>query len=234
MSETKASKKTSPFFPVFVISIFVLAILFFVIAISLEFSHGKQNIQSQFSSVLESTKKCLAQNGINDKFIDAFSNEIDKVPNLAAIILSKDSQPFFAYPASSQLFNVDENGEPEMNGNSPSLRIFTSSIEIENSTVVVSAAFYTISPNKIFFYAQITFIIILVSTILVFAVLISFYFKYRNVKAEDSEEAEIKNEQVDSKDEITCDEISASEVQIDSSDLVEVDNLIEDILGKAA
>ena len=107
-------------------------------------------------------------------------------------------------------------------------RIFTSSIEIENSTVLVSAAFYTISPNKIFFYAQITFIIILVSTLLVFAVLITFYFKYRNVKAEDSEEAEVQNEQINSNSEITSDEISASEVQIDSSDLVEVDTETED------
>ena len=129
MIDNKTStSKNSSIFSVFVISIFVLSLLFFVIAVSLESSHGKKTMQSQFSSLLEETKTCLSKHGINDSFVDAFSNEIHNYPNLAAIIITKDSVPFFAYPVSSTLFVINENSEPEMKCSSPSLKIFTSSI----------------------------------------------------------------------------------------------------------
>ena len=183
-------QKTSYFFPILVLAVFMLALIFFAVSVGLESSNGKKNLQNQYNSIVNATKECLNKYGINKNFTEAYAQVIETNQNLAALILLSDGSPIFAYPFSSSLFTVNENGEPELEVNSPSLKMFTSTIEYNNSTILLSVALYPIAPERIFFYARITFIMILCATLLVFVVLIFVYIKYRKAPSPANESSE--------------------------------------------
>ena len=169
-------------FSICVFIVFALALCFFVISVYKNISVGKTQTNDIVNTIIKDTSDFINYYGITDKFTEQYTEYVQKKDEIAALIILQDTSSCFAYPMSSTLIRIDNFGEPVINGNSPILTIFSSSLPIENyAGINITLAIYLIQPSMLFKLAKISFLIILVATAIVFIVIM---FQY---KIDDSE-----------------------------------------------
>ena len=215
------SKKIN-LFSIFVLIVFALAIVFFISSVLVENSIGKNKSQELYSNFSNLTVNYLNQIGLNEDFSLKYGEKIKGIADVAAVMILKDGDVFYAYPVTSPLFYINEFSEPEMKGSSPCVKMFSSNLDCDYPGVVLSVAVYTITPERIFFFAKITFFVILCATMLVFIVLIVVYVKMKNTDSEMEvkidETTDISEEKKDSHPELFA------EKQVDSEMKEEVES----------
>lgn len=164
-------------FSICVFIVFALALCFFVISVYKNISVGKTQTNDIVNTIIKDTSDFINYYGITDKFTEQYTEYVQKKDEIAALIILQDTSSCFAYPMSSTLIRIDNFGEPVINGNSPILTIFSSSLPIENyAGINITLAIYLIQPSMLFKLAKISFLIILVATAIVFIVIM---FQYK-------------------------------------------------------
>ena len=140
----------------------------------------------------------------------------------------QDSSSCFAYPVSSPIILIDNFGEPIINGNSPIFTVFSSTLPVENYIGInITSAIYLIHPSKIFSLAKISFLIILLATAIVFAVIM---LQYKNDDSTTNDKPEFSFTQSSKKIENEDKEsiLQADEVIEDNLELENVANATEE------
>ena len=173
-------------FSIFVLAIFFLALSFFGISVGVEIQKGKKSCTQNFNQILENTISYINKYSFSNEFSTKYSQLIKQNENVAALIISENNEAIFAYPMTSSIVKIDKNSQPTINSSSALVKIFSKNISEFEKNLTLTVAIYLITPDKIFFYARITFIIILCATILVFAILLYVYSKYKTPKTENS------------------------------------------------
>lgn len=163
-------------FSICIFVVFAFAICFFGFTVFNNIKIGKDKAAESLNSVILDTIEYINYYGFSESFTQKFTEYVQSNKDIAGLIITQDSNTCFAFPVSSPIIKIDNFGDPVIQGSSPIISIFSSSLPVDNYTKVnITTAIYLIHPDKIFSIAKICFLIILVATALVFAVLISVY-----------------------------------------------------------
>ena len=183
--------KATKLFSICIFIVFALAICFFGISLYQNIVIGKNNASQTFSTISSDAMNYINHYGISEDFSVKFTEYVQNKKEIAGLIIMQDSSTCFAYPVSSSIFQIDNFGEPIINGNSPIFTIFSSSLPLDNYIGInITSAIYLIHPTQIFRLAKISFLIILFATAIVFIVII---IQYKTDKSETSYVTETVN-----------------------------------------
>ncbi len=175
-------------FSICVFIVFVLALCFFGVSVYKNIVTGKNLASETLTTVISNTTDFINYYGITDEFTQKFTEYVQNKNEIAGLIIMQDTSTCFAYPVSSPIIQIDNFGEPVINGDSPILTIYSSSLPVDNYTGInITAAIYLIHPSKIFELAKISFLIILVATAIVFVVII---IQYRTPESDNNYKSE--------------------------------------------
>lgn len=168
--------KATKLFSICIFIVFALAICFFGISLYQNIVIGKNLANQTFSSISADAIDYINYYGINEDFSKKFTEYVQNKKEIAGLIIMQDSSTCFAYPVSSSIFQIDNFGEPVINGNSPIFTIFSATLPLDNYVGInITTAIYLIHPDQIFTLAKISFLIILIATAIVFVVIIIQY-----------------------------------------------------------
>ena len=224
--------KNIKIFSVCIILVFVFSLVFFGVSLLKNINNGKLIASESLETVISDTTLFVNNYGLTDEFVQKYTDYVKNNKNIAAIIITHDGSTCFAYPVSSPLIKIDNFGDPVLEGNSPIISIFSSTLPTNNYTnVAVTTSVYLIHPNKIFDLAKTTFLIILSATILVFIVLI---IQYKNMN-EEKESEKLNNTEIltkhtyDETNQIeSCNVADDTKKEIFQQNEVKEDNIIEE------
>ncbi len=162
------------------IAIFILAIVYFIVSIYATMLQGEEKSRNEFASFVQNSNinsyvnSMQTTEGLNYYF-NSIKNAVDNNSYIAAVNVSKNTEPFFVYPANSSVVRFDTTNKPVLIASSPMLK--THSIVIPSQTgqdIVLNAVSYVLRPVDIYNSARISFLIILAYT-LVLIVFIVYY-----------------------------------------------------------
>lgn len=227
--------KAIRFFSICVFIVFALALCFFGVSVYKNISLGKTQINDILNSIINDTTAFINYYGITENFTTQYTEYVQKNKDIAGLIILQDTSSCFAYPMSSSLIKIDNFGEPVINGNSPILTIFSSSLPVENYVDInITVAVYLIQPSKIFQLAKISFLIILFATAVVFVVLM---FQYKTLKSSENNSSNLfdisfekkeKNDDVNIESENNAnDYVPQNEEQPENDIMLEEENQID-------
>ena len=210
-----------------IIIVFVFALSFFGISVYKEIQTGKEKASNALNTIINDTTMYINYYGITEDFTIKYTEYMQSNPDIAALVIIQDSNTCFAYPMSSPVFEIDNFGDPVINGNSPIISVFSSSLPTDNYTKVsITTAIYLIRPSKIFSLAKISFLIILVATALVFFVII-LHYKKDTAEISNSNQTEINNPIIETNDlQVQQNETSTEEIVETTPEKNEVENVV--------
>ena len=167
--------KSFRFFIIFILIIFFAAIAYIGFGIFHTISANTIILEDHFST-LTGNITSLAKNDspLSASFAEQLENELSSDPYVNCLILSDKDSVFFAWPTdSTHLFMNETNGNPEILENSPSIKIYSSTIQLNSSNVItVTTALNTILKSEFYTICSRAFIIILAGTIFDFLLLL--------------------------------------------------------------
>ena len=220
--------KATKLFSICIFIVFAFAICFFGISVYKNIATGKKLAAETFSTIVSDTTDFINFYGITDNFTQKFSEFVQNKKEIAGLIIMQDSSSCFAYPVSSPIIQIDNFGEPIINGNSPIFTVFSSTLPVENYIGInITSAIYLIHPSKIFSLAKISFLIILLATVIVFVVIM---LQYKNDDSTTNNKPEFSFTQSSKKIENEDKEsiLQADEVIEDNLELENVSNVTEE------
>ncbi len=165
--------KSFRFFVIFILIIFLAAVAYFVFGIFHTISANSTILNDRFS---ELSGKIISLADETSPFSVSFSNqletELSENPYISCITLSDSSSAFFAWPADSSHFVINQSGSPEISVSTPTLKTFSEIIQTSYGEITISAALNTILKSEFYTVCSRTFIIILAGTVFDFLLLI--------------------------------------------------------------
>ena len=165
--------KSFRFFVIFILIIFLAAVAYFVFGIFHTISANSTILNDRFS---ELTGKIISLSDETSPFSVPFSNQLDaelsENPYISCITLNDSTSAFFAWPADSSHFIINQSGSPEISVSTPTLKTFSDIIQTSYGEITVTAALNTILKSEFYTICSRTFIIILAGTVFDFLLLI--------------------------------------------------------------
>ena len=167
--------KSFRFFIIFILIIFFAAIAYIGFGIFHTISANTIILEDHFSTLTGNITSLVKNDSpLSASFAEQLENELSSDPYVNCLILSDKDSVFFAWPTdSTHLFMNETNGNPEILENSPSIKIFSSTIQLNSSNVItVTTALNTILKSEFYTICSRAFIIILAGTIFDFLLLL--------------------------------------------------------------
>ena len=167
--------KSFKFFIFFVLIIFFVALVYLGIGVFHTISANSVVLEDHFSDL---TGKIVTLSKNNSPLSATFTNEIEKElsadPYISCITLSDSDSVFYAWPAdSTHLIMNDLTGNPEIIADTPALKTFSVTMQLNNSNgITVTAALNTILKSEFYTVCSRAFIIVLAGTIFDFLLLL--------------------------------------------------------------
>lgn len=167
--------KSFKFFIFFVLIIFFVALVYLGIGVFHTISANSVVLEDHFSDL---TGKILTLAKSNSPLSATFTNQIEKElsadPYISCITLSDSESVFYAWPADSTHLIMNElTGNPEILADTPSLKTFSVTLQLNNSNgITVTAALNTILKSEFYTVCSRAFIIVLAGTIFDFLLLL--------------------------------------------------------------
>lgn len=186
---------------VFVYSILAsVSILFAVAFLSFnlvkEYQNSSKKTQTRFEQIQKRINFSLENPQYENSLFSGITKQLNESNDISYLVISQNEKTVFVYP-----------GNLAQKPNSPLIKQMYNSFYFENSVISVDFGLFLISPQIISFYTKISFLIILIVTILSLLVIL-----FANFKNENS---------------VTDDENSEEEIEIDTKIEVEKTNEIE-------
>lgn len=169
-----SSKKFSLFSGI-IILLYAGAVLYFLGGLVVKTTRGASTSEEYFEQItiaveqLHETEPLLSAG-----YIAELKKLTDTTPYVQAILLKKDAVPFLAYPTDSGLIKQDENHIPVISTSSPVIKMHTKTVSLGTSgTITITAAVSTITKETVWNLAVRSFIVILITTLIVIGHIIS-------------------------------------------------------------
>ena len=155
-----------------VLSLFILAIIYFTGSVARGFKNGASRAEKDFTRIAETASSAV--------FFDTNSSAVNELKNLltdneyaAAALVASEKNILFAYPAASPLIGMTAEGKPAIRSSSPMLRIFSTRLAAApDDNTMLTVALYTVRPKDIYNPARLSFLVILTGLAAVITVLI--------------------------------------------------------------
>ncbi len=169
-----SSKKFSLFSGI-IILLYVTAVFFFLGGLVIESNRGAKTSQDYFEHLTISVEQLHETETIlSPAYVATLKELADTTPYIQAILLKKDSVPFLAYPTTNGLIKQDENKNPVITSSSPVIKMHTKTVSLGSSgTVTITAAVSTITKEAVFDLAVKSFILVIITTVVVLIHLIA-------------------------------------------------------------
>ncbi|MBO4706278.1 MAG: hypothetical protein J5647_11125 [Spirochaetaceae bacterium] len=165
--------KSFRFFVIFILIIFLAAVAYFVFGIFHTISANSTILHDRYSVL---TSKIISLADETSPFSVPFSNQLEadlsENPYISCITLSDSNSAFFAWPADSSHFVINQSGNPEISVSTPTLKTFSDIIHTSYGDITVTAALNTILKSEFYTVCSRTFIIVLAGTVFDFLLLI--------------------------------------------------------------
>lgn len=159
------NRSTILFIAFLAIAMYISTIAFFVIKV---FSYSEQGREAVIDQCTDLTQKTFdyveAYKGINVDFSKNYIPQLDRIANIAAVLLEDTNNHYFTYPKNSSLFIP---GETIIKTQSPFISVFSSTMLFENNPIQLTFALYHISPNTIHDLAKKCFFLLFATTLFV-------------------------------------------------------------------
>ncbi len=144
-----------------VLSLFILAIIYFTVSVVKFFKTGASRAEKDFMRIAETASSAV--------FFDANSSAIHELKSIltdneyaAAALVASEKNVLFAYPAASPLIGMTMEGKPAIRSSSPMLRIFSTRLAAApDDNTMLTVALYAVRPQDIYNPARLSFLVIL-------------------------------------------------------------------------
>lgn len=185
-------KKGILIYSILISMVFSFAIIYFVLALTIEYKTGNYRTERLFYTLCEDIENSA----------DGFPamDTIEKEGNFAAITIFKNRRCIFSYP-NENAQNIES---------TKFIKVNKKTIQNGNSTLELTAAMYTLRPLKIFQYGKFSFIVISIATLFTIGLII-----YNSIKDDNEvEETDNDNPQEESSSDSHT-ETTSNEVEIE-------------------
>jgi len=139
-------RKTITIFSISTIAVFIFSVVFLIANLAVEYSHGQKRAERMFSHITAAIKKGGAS---------GIQSAADNLRDYQGLYLYKNAEPIFRYPQKDEIPMIDTN----------MVKVSVISIPRGQDTYTLKAAVYLLRPSSIFYYARISFTIILIATL---------------------------------------------------------------------
>lgn len=205
--------KLTGFYCFFVVLIFLVSIFTFGFSIFSEFTQGENRCDSRFEQLSLSIKQLTNRNDFFTKqFDDRLSGIVQPLEDFALLDIKYNSEDYLTFCAT-------ENEYDALN----SKYIYNKSFSFSTNTgnVSISAAMYIIRPSEIARYAKISFLMILITSIITIILIIILNHNNRKYeKAYSKVEDELESDSVKTADEIIAD-MNYSKPVLENTNIIE-------------
>lgn len=139
-------RKTITIFSISTIAVFIFSVVFLIANLAVEYSHGQKRAERTVSHITAAIKKGGAS---------GIQSAADNLRDYQGLYLYKNAEPVFRYPQKDEGTMSDTN----------MVKVSVISIPRGQDTYTLKAAVYLLRPSSIFYYARISFTIILIATL---------------------------------------------------------------------
>ena len=161
--ENKAIKILS----ICLVALFTLAVLFFAVGLIVEYKKAPGVINStlnQFTSDVNIASEYYTPG--TQQFSDVLRARIASNKTIAVVTIAQDNNVIFAYPLSSPFIVQGTSGQPTVTASSSFVKIKSKEIALGNNNYIITSALYSLQPTIIYSYIKISFLVILVGTLI--------------------------------------------------------------------
>ncbi len=161
--ENKAIKILS----ICLVALFALAVLFFAVGLIVEYKKAPGVINStlnQFTSDVNIASEYYTPG--TQQFSDVLRARIASNKTIAVVTIAQDNNVIFAYPLSSPFIVQGTSGQPTVTASSSFVKIKSKEIALGNNNYIITSALYSLQPTIIYSYIKISFLVILVGTLI--------------------------------------------------------------------
>lgn len=146
---------------------FVLAIVFLLVGILIEYNKAPATTRQSMSTFIQDAAN-TAEYFLpgTERFSDTIRARISTDKNIAGVSIKQNGKIIFAYPFPSEYITVDANGEPQMTASSVMIKVNSQTVDLNGIPATITAAIYSLEPAKVYSYIRIAFIIILGATLI--------------------------------------------------------------------
>ncbi len=139
-------RKTITIFSISTIAVFIFSVVFLITNLAVEYSHGQKRAERTVSHITAAIKKGGAS---------GIQSAADNLRDYQGLYLYKNAEPVFRYPQKDEGTMSDTN----------MVKVSVISIPRGQDNYTLKAAVYLLRPSSIFYYARISFTIILIATL---------------------------------------------------------------------
>lgn len=191
------NKKFLIIYTTFASLVFAFAIFFFSFNIYKEYNTGIDTVSYRFYNISNNINNGAQKN--SSYLSNNIENLIADFDEIEAINISINGKNLLSYPTSNF-----------QSINSKYIRNFSSKLDTPSGNIKIEANIYVLKPNSVFYYAKLSFLIVLIITLTTIIMII--YLNHKEKKGA----SEVISEKVESEDEIAVE----SQVTEDSDDSI--------------
>lgn len=161
--------KRNSIFITTICAVYILSLLFFIISLAAEYSHGALDSQNRFNSITRDLSR-ISKNYApqSKKFYDELLASLGNISDIAGLQIKYGEELIFSYPGKMSEFEKI---------NSSLVKIYSTTVFSENGIPLsLTASVYLLKPVSIFYKGRIAFIIIITAT-LATAAYLAFFIK---------------------------------------------------------
>ncbi|MGP1459456.1 MAG: GGDEF domain-containing protein [Treponema sp.] len=201
-------------YSVAITAVFIFSVAFLIVNLASEYSYGQKRAELTVENITSEIKK----HGTRFDMTRAAG----KLQDFQGLYLYKEGEPVYFYPQKDEI---------AMN-NTNMVKVFTIPVKNGGRKYTLKAAVYILRPSSIFYYARVSFIIILIATVLTIALLTYLFLTEKKAPAFlDAEKSEIEND--DEMTELGAEADAAPEAENDGASDARQDTIEETAQGES-
>lgn len=150
--------KRNSIFITTICAVYILSLLFFIIALAAEYKQGAFNSQNRFNSITRDLSR-ISKNYApqSKKFYDEFLASLGNISDIAGLQIKYGEELIFSYPGKMSEFEKI---------NSSLVKIYSTTVFTENGIPLsLTASIYLLKPVSIFYKGRIAFIVVIIATL---------------------------------------------------------------------
>ena len=174
-------------YSVFAALVFIFSLSFFGYNLYSEYQTNQEKSEKQFNQLVNNIKYLSTQHKDNNsEYADAIKQAIGNPASFAFIELQRNGQTVLLYPA----------GKTKQETTSKMVRPFENTFSVDSKNINFVCNYYLIHPNSIFYYARVSFLMILIITLITVIMIIYLNLTEGGTSLVTSEEEEIEESEI--------------------------------------
>ncbi len=174
-------------YSVFAALVFIFSLSFFGYNLYSEYQTNQERSEKQFNQLVNNIKYLSTQHKDNNsEYADAIKQAIGNPASFAFIELQRNGQTVLLYPA----------GKTKQETTSKMVRPFENTFSVDSKNINFVCNYYLIHPTSIFYYARVSFLMILIITLITVIMIIYLNLTEAGTSLVASEEEEIEESEI--------------------------------------